>query len=138
MIKLHNTNNLNAVKVFLISGSQLQNHINNKILNSLGFEGKYKQSIILPEKNLIYIGLDLRQTKTIDPFYKIDFFEIGAVLGSLIKSTKLTDFQLENSSIELNSKQIIDFALGFSSNLWSFDKYKKKMLTKSTLIIDFF
>ncbi len=126
MVKLHNTNNLTATKVYLIDKKELESHPDNKLFSTLNFKAKYNQKCFLADKNQVYIGLDLENKTTSDPFYKLDFYELGATLGNIIEPTKILDLQLEKITTDYDNKSIVDFTLGFSQAIWKFTKFKEK------------
>jgi leucyl aminopeptidase len=125
MTKLHNTNNLGATRIQFHNPNTLSQNTNKEYLRVLSFGGKYKEIVYLIEQNIVFLGTQLQEKKTWDPYYKVDFFELGSIVGNFIKTTKIKDIQLDTTCLDITSKEVLDFSLGFGLSVWKFDKYQK-------------
>lgn len=118
-----------ATRIFLLSTAELEVHPKRDILQKAGFKSSYKQVTILPETNEIYVGLTLKPiSKTFDPFFKVNLFELGAATVQALAKYKTKLLQIEHLP-DLNldkTKSLFDFSLGMLQASWVFDTYVAK------------
>ena len=132
-----------SISVYFISSSEVKTHSKSAIFAKVSFEGKYAQTCFLPESCEFFVGLTLAKIKTFDPFYKTDFFHLGAIVGGVLSKSKIVEicvkltqnqeeiWQKNSSKRFLNSKKLSDFSLGLLQKLWKFDKYKTNLTDKT-------
>ena len=89
--------------------------------------------------------MSLAKVKTYDPFYKVDFFNLGAKIGKIVQKMKIDEVKIveiskvkqsekpsENIDSENRmSKNLLDLQLGIRQSLWKFDKYKTNLQINS-------
>ncbi len=140
------------ISVRLFNQADFENFENKKILQNLGFEAKYGQTCFyyqniyknlendLENENILFVGLELKKVKTFDPFYKVDFFHLGAKIAQSLDKMKveiieidyISDFPpasdcFESKKEQKLSKNLLDLQLGIKQKLWKFDKYKTNL-----------
>jgi len=128
------------ISVHLFNQTDFENFENKKILENLGFEAKYRQTCFLPESYTLFVGLELKKVKTFDPFYKVDFFHLGAKIAESLAKMKVHEIQIdyisdfptasgnfESEKAKKLSKNLLDLQLGINQKLWKFDKYKTNL-----------
>jgi len=96
------------------------------LFQRLGFKAEYLQLAFLPELNQVYVGVEFKnQNKNIDPFDRIDYYKLGALVFRNLEKTKLTAFQIEKNLAknQLTSQNLINFILGLWQASWFFDAY---------------
>ena len=141
------------ISVILIGEQDLANLSNKHILESFGFEAKYGQTCFLTNSDsglenflgTLFLGMSLAKVKTYDPFYKVDFFNLGAKIGKIVQKMKIDEVKIveiskvkqsekpsENIDSENRmSKNLLDLQLGIRQSLWKFDKYKTNLQINS-------
>jgi leucyl aminopeptidase len=126
--------NPNAIKINLVTKENLASFDKAELFESLKFKGNYKQIVFLPESKQIFVGVSLDSSnKVFDPFFKVDFFNLGAVITNSLAKTKITQIQLEHvdAATEFNSKNLQDLVLGMMQASWNFDTYLDTKKTKT-------
>jgi len=122
------------IKVYLVGQNSLKNYEKVDIFESLKFKGNYKQIAFLPESKQVFVGTTFEtENKFFDPFNKVDFFNLGAVLINSLAKTKITDLKLEFVDPELNfdNQKMSSLLLGMYQASWNFDKYLDPKKAKS-------
>lgn len=111
--------------VIPIKTANIETLENKKSLEILEFKASFGQVAILPESKKIYLGLTFEaKQKSADPFYKANYYNLGAVLVRKISKLKLENINIQNSeTFSENSKNLSDFVLGISQASWSLDTY---------------
>lgn len=136
---INSQDNPKATKIHLVSNDNLNSFAKVELFESLKFKGNYKQVVFLPEANQIFIGTHFEnEGKVFDPFHKVDYFSLGAIVVNALAKTKITELQIENTTVDLklNSKNLYDFLLGMHQASWNFDTFldSKKLKTKELKI----
>lgn len=108
----------------------------------LNFGAEYLNLAHFPEERKLFVGVDLAKNiqnklilnKTGDPFYKVDFFELGAKVGQFLQSLNYSQVELTDILWQkrLTIKNLVDFQVGFRQGLWQFNKYKRPNSKKVT------
>ncbi len=137
---IHNKSNSSAIKVFLFSKKDIKKSPKKNNLKLLKFEGNYKQTAFLSESKEFYIGLDLKsEVKTSDPFFALDYFELGAIVAKRIKAIEPQKFQIEEFPLEKKKedtqKNLHNFLLGALQGAHEFNKYLEKKKDSYKIII---
>jgi leucyl aminopeptidase len=114
-----------ACQIYLVEESQVPALEDAQILGTLKFKGGYGSVAFLPEKSRLYVGLSLRPVKTVDPFYKPDFYSLGATVARALEKTGYQQLQImtPQTSMVFGTKELVDLILGIRQAAWKFDKY---------------
>lgn len=126
--------------VYLVENKSLGKLPQKQLLADLGFKGFHGETAFLPETPSMYLGLELKPVKTTDPFYKIDYYALGAILGTKLRSTKYRKLQIDSKSLtaNLDPQNCLDLALGVRQGAWKFTKFlKNEKEEKGQFYLDF-
>jgi leucyl aminopeptidase len=117
------------IQIFFVDETNIKKIQNQKLIEDFDYKPNYGQILIDQSNHTILIGLQLKKLKTVDRFYKVNYFELGAKLGNELKKTKLNNFEIND--FEGSKKEMVDFILGFNQAYYKFDKYisKSKSIT---------
>jgi leucyl aminopeptidase len=107
------------IKVFLTSKIP-------KKITAYNFKAKYGSCFLLDKE--LYIGTKLKSIKTVDPYYKVDYFLLGAKIGNSLKNYDIATVDISSSEKKLNQKEVLDLKLGILQSYWKFDKYQAKKI----------
>jgi leucyl aminopeptidase len=136
MIKIINhtsSNQINLLKVFLVQSEEIEKHSRKELFKKHAFEAKYKQVQLMVESSELYVGLSLKSTtKNFDPFFRVNYFELGASLYKTV--SKMQDLQIEIALFPSNQQDLFDFLLGFNQAEYIFDTYLKKDTSEAKTI----
>jgi leucyl aminopeptidase len=115
---------------------------------NIKFTGKYAEIAVFPESSTLFVGLTFEaKQKTIDPFYKINLYNLGAKIYNKIAGYSLTALVLNNHSIFAEqtpnsfgkfSKNLFDLVLGISQASWNLDTYLPEKEAKNKQISVYF
>ncbi len=129
---IHNKENSEAIQVYLVNKSDLDNNHHKKLLEELKFQGNFKEAAFLPESKMLFIGLTLKPvTANFDDYFQVNPMQLGAAAYKALSKYILKDIQIDFLSEEIGSKQesrqtfLSDFMLGFFQASYKFDKYLK-------------
>ena len=127
--------NPKAIKIQLVSSSNLGVFGKNELFETLKFKGNYKQLAFLPESKLVFLGTSLESGgKFFDPFHTINFFNLGAFLVNQLSKTSLFELEFVDKSLKLNPKNLQDFLLGMYQAAWNFDTYLDPKKAKTRVL----
>ena len=133
------------IAIHLFNQTDFENFENKTILQNLGFEPKYGQTCFLSESFTLFVGLEMKKVKTFDPFYKVDFFHLGAKIAESLAKMKIDEIKIdyisgfsvsefpkpssnfESEKAKKLSKNLLDLQLGINQKMWKFDKYKTNL-----------
>ncbi len=112
------------VKIQLVTTNNLEIFDRKELFESLKFNAKYKQIAFLAESYQVFVGATFEvNSKTFDPFHKIDFFNLGAVLVNQLSKTSHFELDFVDSELKLDARSLQDFLLGMHQASWNFDTY---------------
>jgi leucyl aminopeptidase len=119
----------NITQIKLVDDSVLD-LLHEKLLEKNGFKGKYKQFIYLPEANKIFVGTHFKPfTKNVDPYYGVDYYELGAMVVGKTEDYKINEFRITSCGESSHDVQL--FLQGMAQRAWNFDTYLPKDKAKS-------
>lgn len=126
-----------ALNIVLLDKKSFKKHSNKDTLAQLGFEGNFKQTLLIPSENTLLVGCEFKEkVMTSDPYYQLNSYELGATAYHALASTKVSEVLLSSVPASFHNADFVsDFVLGFlqgSLKITTFTKPPKKD-TKRTL-----
>lgn len=117
-----------AVEIIFVDDKTLSNYNNQTLVENLNYKADFGNILFDQSKKIVLVGTYLKTLKTVDLFYKINYFELGAKLANYFKKTKLNNFEI--SEFQGQKDDLTSFILGIHQAYYSFDKYLDKSREK--------
>jgi leucyl aminopeptidase len=114
-----------SLKIKLLTSKSLKEISNSKSFEQAGFEGKYCQTLLLPDKRELFIGLSIDTNKrTADRYYKTNYYHIGARAFHAIKKSSIYSITLDLAPDNITKQEVRSFLLGFLQASMTYCDYK--------------
>jgi leucyl aminopeptidase len=126
-----------AFQIEIVDAQILASLPNYKSYEKLGFNGKYLETLLLPESHKLLIGVDFNSNlRTADPYYKVNPYQLGAVACLALKSNTLSEVVLSKIPVQFTTGDwIVEFILGFLQASLKFTTYKEPKKDHLTQVI---
>jgi leucyl aminopeptidase len=114
--------------VRLVGSDCLRDAARADVFSSINFKAKYKQYFLDPASSELFVGIDFSPTeKSIDPYYRVDYYEVGAGIARRLAKTKFSELTINNESTYTpTADELNQLILGIHQSGWQFDKYLSK------------